>query len=327
MALVDEFIARARKNPRRVVLPEGNDPQIVQAACRLAGEGIARPVLLGTPQEVCRLADGRPLDGIHLVDPADPGCLERYASLYAAHRDGVVTAGSALRVVRRPLMLAAMMVAAGDADAMVAGISKPTAQVISAATLAIGLREGVRQPSSFFIMVLQGPPERALVYADCAVTVDPGAAELAQIAVLTARNARLLLGIEPKVALLSFSTRGSAAHPRVDKVRRAVELARELDPDLLLDGELQADAALSPRVAARKCADSPLEGAANVLVFPDLDTANVAYKLTQYLAGAQAIGPVMQGFRLPVNDLSRGATASDIVGVVAIASLQVGAAG
>lgn len=297
---------------------------MVQAACRLASEGIARPILLGKEKDITALAGGKRVDGVELVDPAAPAALERYGSIYASRREGV-SEKMALRLVKRPLMFAAMMVSEGDGDGMVAGISRPTAQVISAATLAVGYQEGISQASSFFIMVLPGPPERVLVYADSAVVVDPSAAALAEIAVLTARNARTLLEIEPKVAMLSFSTHGSAAHERVDKVRDAVELARQMNPELLVDGELQVDSAISPRVAEKKCPDSPLKGEANVLIFPDLDAANIAYKLTQYLAGAQAIGPVMQGFRKPVNDLSRGASVDDIVGVAAIAALQVDA--
>jgi len=324
MSLIDEFVERAKQEPKQVVLPEGGDPQMVRAAGRLAGEGIVRPIVLGKRDEIAALAEDSSIDGIEIVDPSSPVELERYSVIYAGRREGV-SEKMAVRLVKRPLMFAAMMVSEGDADAMVAGVTKSTAQVISVATLAIGYQEGINQASSFFIMALPGPPEKALLYADSAVVVDPTPAELAEIAVLTARNARLLLDIEPRVAMLSFSTRGSAAHQRVDKVREAVELARQMAPELLVDGELQVDSALSPRVAAKKCPNSPLRGDANVLIFPDLDAGNIAYKLTQYLAGAQAIGPVMQGFRKPVNDLSRGASVDDIVGVAAIAALQVDA--
>ena len=322
MPLIDEFVQRAKENPRQIALPEGNDPQMVKAACRLAAEGIARPILLGSTDEIATLAEGRSTDGIQIVDPVSSTRLEQYVAAYAAQREGV-SDKMALRLVKKPLFFAAMMVSQGDADAMVAGVSKATTQVISAATLSIGYQEGISQASSFFIMVLPGPPEKLLVYADSAVVVDPSATELAEIAVLTARNAQTLLGIEPRVAMLSFSTHGSAAHELVDKVREAMEQARAMAPELLIDGELQVDSAISPRVAGKKCPDSPLQGDANVLIFPDLDAANIAYKLTQYLAGAQAIGPVMQGFAKPVNDLSRGASVDDIVGVVAIAALQV----
>ncbi len=321
MGWIERFCERARPLSRRIVLPEGGDEAVVRGAARLAGEGIAQPVLLGRRQEVAALAGGESLDGVEIVDPVDPEVLAAFATAYASRRDGV-SHGMALRLVRRPLFFGAMMVAEDQADAMVAGANHSTTRVIVAASLAVGFAEGVSRASSFFVMVLPGPPERVLVYADAAVVVEPDAEELARIAVLTARNATALLEIEPHVAFLSYSSHGSASHERVDKVRAAVEGARQLAPDLAIDGELQADAALSPRVAAKKCPDSPLAGNANVLVFPDLDAGNIAYKLTQYLAGAQAIGPILQGLRKPVNDLSRGASADDVVGVCAIAALQ-----
>jgi phosphate acetyltransferase len=321
MSLVEGFIQRAKETSARVVLPEGDDERIVQAGCRLATEGIASPILLGKSDEVGKLAGGEIPDGVVVVDPASSSEVGRYCEAYAARREGI-TVRTAARLLKRPLMYGAMMVAEGDADAMVAGVTKATSQVISAGALAIGYAEGVSQPSSFFLMAFEGPPEHVLVYADAAVAVDPTAEELAQIAVVTAGNAQQLLDVEPKVAMLSFSTYGSAVHDRVTKVQEATRIAREIAPDLAIDGELQADSALSASVAAKKCPDSTVAGHANVLVFPDLDSGNIAYKLTQYLAGAQAVGPIMQGFRRPINDLSRGASVDDIVAVCAISALQ-----
>ncbi|OGG43225.1 MAG: phosphate acetyltransferase [Candidatus Handelsmanbacteria bacterium RIFCSPLOWO2_12_FULL_64_10] len=321
MGLVEQFIARAKERPRRVALPEGEDERVAQAACRLASEGIAHPILLGGRDAILSRAAGGLPEGVRIVDPAASPDVLRYAEAYARRRAGV-TPGAAARLVRRPLYFGGMMVSEGDAEAMVAGASRPTAQVIAAGALTVGYEEGVSQASSLFLMALPGPPESLLVYADAAVAVDPSSSQLAEIAVVTARNARRLLGIEPRVAMLSFSTHGSARHARVDKVQEATRLARQMAPGLVIDGDLQADAALSPRVAQKKCPGFPVQGDANVLIFPDLDAGNIAYKLTQYLAGAQAIGPIIQGFRRPVNDLSRGASVDDIVAVAAIAALQ-----
>jgi len=309
---------KARKAQRRIVLPESSDDRIMNAARILAMDGIVKPIVVHDGSLSSRDIPG----SVTAVELDNRELLERYAELYAKARG--VKVGVASRLVKKPLMFGAMMVAAGDADAMVAGVAYPTAQVISAAGLCVGYAEGVTSPSSFFIMVLPGEPERVMIFADCAVAVDPTADELAGIAVTSARNAQKLLGIEPRVAMLSFSTHGSAAHPDVDKVVAATKRARELAPDLMIDGELQLDAAIVESVAKKKCPDSPLAGRANVLIFPDLNSGNIGYKLTQRLAGAAAIGPVMQGFSKPVNDLSRGASVDDIVMVCAIASLQCG---
>ncbi|MDK2973097.1 MAG: phosphate acetyltransferase [Candidatus Sumerlaeota bacterium] len=322
MSLTDQFIERAKKSPKRIVLPEGDDERMVQAASRLAAQGIARPILIGDADAIAQLAAGAPLDGVTIVNPSSCPNMDRYVAAYAKTRG--VAEGIAKRLVKRPLYFAGMMAAEGDADAMVAGVAKATAQVISAAALTVGFAEGISQASSFFLMVLPGTPERVLVFADSAVVVDPTARELAEIAVATAGNAQKLLGMEPRVAMLSFSTKGSAQHPRVDKVREATEIAKQMAPQFAIDGEFQVDSAIVERVAKKKCPDSAVGGTANVLIFPDLDSGNMGYKLTQYLGGAQAIGPVMQGFAKPVNDLSRGASVDDIIAVAAIASLQCG---
>jgi len=305
---------------RRIVLPEGEDERILAAARRLLDEGIAQPVLLGPPRAVAAAAAraGVALEGIAVIDPVHAPQLAAYARRYEARRPQA-RAGLSERLLRRPLPFAGMMLAAGDVQAMLAGAVHPTARVIEAALLTVGLAPGIATPSSYFLMVVphfDGGGERRFVYADCAVNVDPDAAMLADIALASAETAHRVLGETPRVALLSFATRGSASHARIDKVREALAIARARAPGLAIDGELQADAALIPRVAARKLPEAgEVAGRANVLVFPDLDAGNIAYKLTQYMAGARALGPVLQGFSRPVSDLSRGATVDDVVEV------------
>ena len=326
MDVIQYFRQKASKNPKKVVFPEANDERILRAVNQIIEQRIAEPVLIGEKDTTVPFVEKyiSNKEKITIISPSQSSRFQQYITAYCSRRENV-TEKIAERLLKKPLLFGAMMVAQGDADGIVCGVAHTTSSVIQAASLTIGFMEGITSPSSMFIMVIpefRGERNKILIFADAAVSIKPTAQQLAEIAVVTGRSMKKLLDIEPKIALLSFSTKGSARHEDTEKVIRAVELAKKMAPDLLIDGELQADAALIPEVAQKKVKESPVAGQSNVLIFPDLNAGNIAYKLVQYLARARAIGPFLQGFARPVSDLSRGASVEDIVGVTAVTVVQ-----
>lgn len=330
MGLFDKLITKAKKNRQRIVLPEGTEPRTLTAADRIISEGIADVILIGDPAEITDAARELSLTNIsraRIVNPADSAVIDKYAPLfYELRKSKGITMDDARKMASNPLYLGCLMIKKGDADGQVAGALNTTGNVLRAAFQVIKTKPGINVVSGAFIMLL---PENSpfgedgiLVFADCAVLPDPTAEELAQIAMSAADTARDIAGIEPRIAMLSFSTKGSAKHERVDKVIKATNLLHEKAPELVVDGELQADAAIVPGVAKSKAPNSPLKGQADVLIFPSLETGNISYKLVQRLAGVQAVGPILQGLAAPVNDLSHGCFPEDIYKTIVITCNQ-----
>lgn len=328
MTMIEKVWNKARQNKRAIVLPEGDEPRTVQAAARVRDEGLARPILLGDPERIKAVANETNTDfgGIEIINPADCGQSEAYAeALYGLRRAKGLSREDAVRLAAEPMYYGMLMVKLGQADGLVSGAIHSTGDMLRPALQIIKTKPGINIVSSSFLMNCPNPDlgqNGLLVYADCVVVPCPTAEELAQIAVSAAETARILCGIEePRVAMLSFSTKGSAKHEMVDKVRRAVEIAHKIAPDLLLDGEMQLDAALVPEVGMLKAPGSSVAGRANVLIFPDLQAGNIGYKITQRIGGAECYA-VLQGLAKPCNDLSRGCSVQDIVNTIALTAVQ-----
>ncbi len=330
MSALDRIREKAKAAKRRVVLPEGTEPRSVEAAATIIADQMASVTLLGNEQEIATLAKQYKLDldTVEVIDPVTSPAFDQYVSEFMEIRKAKgITEEAAREAMANSLFFGAMLVRHDLADASVAGAVNTTGDVLRAAIQVLGLKEGINTVSSCFMMTVpeyRGEKDKVFLYADGAVVPNPTSEQLASIAVSTAETMRNLLGMDPKIAMLSFSTKGSAKHEDVDKVLAALEILKRDYPDLDVDGELQVDAAIVPEIGAKKAPGSSVGGHANILIFPDLDAGNIAYKLTERLAKATATGPIIQGLAKPANDLSRGCTAADIVDVVAIATLLKG---
>ena len=329
MDLIKQIVERAKANKQRIVLPEGTEERTIIAADNLIADGVADIILIGNPTEIKNLATKLELNNIEkatIVDPQNYAKKETYTNLlFDLRKAKGMTIEQAAKLAADPLYIGCLMIKNGDADGEIAGAQNTTGDVLRPALQIIKTAPGISVVSGAFLMLTtqkEYGKDGLIVVADCAVTPDPTAAQLAEIAMATGHTARALVGEEPQVAILSFSTKGSANHPMVDKVVEATQLAQKIDPSLNIDGELQADAALVPSVGKQKAPDSKVAGKANVLIFPSLEVGNIAYKLVQRLGGAEAVGPILQGMAAPVNDLSRGCSISDIYNMVAIAANQ-----
>jgi phosphate acetyltransferase len=326
MAIIDNIKAKAKADIKHIVLPEGEEIRNVQAAVMIRDQGLAKLTLLGNPAKVKEVAAGADLTGIDIIDPTDSDKAPLYAAtLYDLRKAKGMTEEEAAKKVADPMYYGIMMVKLGDADGLVSGAIHSTGDMLRPALQVIKSKPGMKTVSSCFLMEC---PDKSfgdngvMIFSDCGVNIDPDAEQLANIALGAADSARSLAGMEPRVAMLSFSTKGSAKHDNVTKVQEATRIAKEMAPDLMLDGELQLDAALVEKVGQLKAPGSKVAGHANTLVFPDLDAGNIGYKLVQRLGGADAYGPMLQGIAQPVNDLSRGCSWQDIVGVVALTAVQ-----
>lgn len=326
MSFIEKLIERAKSDVKTIVLPEGTDKRVVQAASMIKEQGIANVVLVGDEDEILKLADGLDLSGIKIENPLKSDKTEDYSKIfYELRKSKGISLEQAAEFMKNPLYFGVMMVKNGDADGMVAGAANSTADTLRPALQILKTAPGTKLVSAFFVMVVpdcEYGKDGTFIFADCGLVENPDAEQLSEIAITSAKSFKTLVQEEPKVAMLSYSSYGSAKSELTEKVINATKLAQEKAPDIAIDGELQADAALVPAIAKKKAPGSNVAGCANVLIFPDLNCGNIAYKLTERLGKAEAYGPITQGIAKPVNDLSRGCSAEDIVGVVAITAIQ-----